>query len=322
MRFLNHVFVFSCLDGEYAHPYFALGWKAMEVGWYKLSHHLLDEAIRIDPNFYMAWVGKMLSNERMGYGLVDGKSYKDRMSEIYNSLDFKVKLSLQEQLLVQALSTFQNGSTYEEGLVGLIEVFSYYEGFKDPIIKVIEGNANLLQFDAYQILNTLAEDEKIVFALQLLTHNLNPYKNGKSRISLESRRAATDAVYHYQDLGIGGAWQITADCTDITEYYAEWKIGSLLLENQRIFVFDNISPDPSFLLGENQDEIFVHGLNVTYMSTALYRVNAYERLHFFHIQVCIYLLLKPVSMVTNSQLKWRFLIYNLVQFSAVIGKLR
>lgn len=259
----------------------------METGWYTLAHDLLDEAIRIDPDFHLAYVGKMLSNENMGYGMSDGDiNYGKKMHEIMDSADFKVKLSIQEQLLVEALTKFQDGDDFSDGLKKMSEEFQKFRGLKDKIVQVVEGNVNLLSRNTYQILSRLADDDENVFALQLLTHNLNPYKNGKDSITPDSQKASTDAVFVYQRLGVNGAWQITADCSDIALYYSRWSFGRSLLDSQRTFLFRNTDPsDTSALLGEDEDNLLVHGLDVEYMSKALQRVNEYERLHFFQLQV-------------------------------------
>ncbi|XP_067942526.1 uncharacterized protein [Watersipora subatra] len=279
-------------NGEYAHPYFALGWKAMETGWYTLAKSMFNNATSIDPEFYLAYVGKMLANDDMGYGMNDenGVSYKTHMNEILVAPDFEVKLSLQEQLLVQALAAFQNGETLAEGLEAMIQVFIDYQGYKDNILKVIEGNANLLKRNTYQLLSDLAETDENVFALHLLTHNLNPYTIEKNRISGESQRAAIKAAYIYQGLGIQGAWPIIADCTDINAYYAQWQFGRLLLENQKNFLFRNTHPDDrEFLFRDDDDDyIIVNGLEEMYTSKALLRIDEYERLHFFELQLALF----------------------------------
>lgn len=272
---------YPILEGKYAHPYFALGWKAMEAGWYTLAHHLLDQAIDIDSEFHMAYVGKMLSNDNMGYGF---PSYKQRLRTILNSPDFEVKLSLQEQLIVKAFDKLQSADNFKDGLRKMSGEIRSYEGSKDKITDVIAGNAELLSDNAHESLLHLAETENNVYALQLLTHNLNPYTNGKT-FGL-NEEASTKAVYAYQSLRVYGAWQISADCSDIALYYSEWGVGNSLLSGQRTFLFENTDgANPLALLREEENNLIVQGLEVKYMSKALARVNEYEILHFFQLQV-------------------------------------
>lgn len=261
----------------------------MESGWYELARLQFDNATEKDPSYHMAYVGKMLSHELLGYGLSDddGVSFKDKMKMIIDASDFDVRLSFQEQLLVKALYALQNGSDFLAGLAGMDNVFiEDTVTFKDNIIKVIEGNGNLLTGNSFIKLAQLADSEKNVFALQLLTHNLNPYKLGMNRTALREEKAAVDALFVYDELDIDGAWPITFDGSDIAEYYSKWTRGKSLLEGLREFLYTHKSKDdPSKLLGEDDVNIIVNGLNIPYVSKSMERIYIYERLHFFYIQV-------------------------------------
>lgn len=284
---MNIIYIFVAAN-RYAHSYFALGWKGMETGWYALAHSFFDQALERDPDYYMATVGKMLSHENMGYGV---GNYKEQLLSMSTSPDFRVKLSRQEQLLVQALNSLQNGKDFGAGLDAMTNTFDSdtSDTLKDYIIRVVDGNGNLLFKDQYQILASVAKSDESVFALHLLTHNLNPYKNGKNRITEASQKAATDAIFLFNKLEVTGAWVITSDCVDIAEYYSKWSVGIKLLSSHSSFLSVNglYEPNPTSgtLLGQNDKEIFIRGINITYMSKSINNLNKYERLHFYQLQV-------------------------------------
>ncbi|KAF6031904.1 hypothetical protein EB796_009806 [Bugula neritina] len=278
-------------DDQQAYHNFALGWKAMEAGWYILAHDMLDKAIAIDSNYSMAYIGKILANKNMGYGLGDDvvPSYYEKLQEIANTADFRVKQSMQEQLLIEALIGLHSAPSLEEGLEVMIKIFSSDTTTKkNYILNVVDGNAQLLHFNNYKTIEGIAEDSN-TFALQLLTHNLNPYKNGKNIISPESENTATGAMYTFEALEVKGAWQIYSDCVDIAEYYAYWNKGQKMLSDQRDFLFRNtIESDDTALFKEVGDNLVVHQLEVVYMSRSLRRINEYERLHFFQLQLALF----------------------------------
>lgn len=261
----------------------------METGWYSLARMMLNEATDRDPSYHMAYVGKMLSNDNMGYGLSDdeGVSYKERLKTILDADDFQVRLSLQEQLLVKALYEFQNSNSLKEGLEQMENVFvDDTSTFRDSTINVIAGNGLLLSGNIFSKLKQMADDESNVYALHLLLHNLNPYGAGKNRTGGRFEQPATDALFDYTKLNIRGAWPITFAGSDIAEYYSRWTRGRTLLTQFKGFVDQNFNEnDASQLLGVDGNNLVVHGLDVTYVSRSLEQVYVYERLHFFNIQV-------------------------------------
>lgn len=285
---ISHL-LFVVVDAE-AYPYFALGWKAMEAGWYNLARMMFNNATTIDENYHMAYVGRMLSHTDMGYGLIDidGVSFKDRLKLILDSVDFEAKLSYQEQFLVRALHTLQSGADYQKGLNEMSLVFADNTGntLKDVIIKVIEGNGLLLARGVLDRLKQLAKDEKSVYALQLLTHNLNPYGAGENRTSLAEQEAVVEALFIFADLNVNGAWPITFAGSDIAEYYSKWTRGFNLLSKLKEFRFANTrTNDADRLLIEDDTDYIVNGLNVKYVGKSKLRVYIHERLNFFSIQV-------------------------------------
>lgn len=289
MAAYNYLTIHVVDSTKMAYNYFALGWKSMESGWYSLARMMFKNATQLDPTYHMAYVGEMLSNENMGYGLAneDGSSFKDLMNNIIQSDDFEVRLSLQEQLLVKALFALQSGASLEEGLKDMNEVFiSNTATLKDSIINVVEGNGNLLSLGTFEILKQMGDNEGNVYALQLLLHNLNPYENGKNRTSAREQAGATDALYDYAPLNIKGAWPMTFDSSDIAEYYSVWNQGRNLLFNFKEFVALNYREDtPDKLLGSEGNNLIVNGLDVDYVSRSVERIYIYERLQFFNIQV-------------------------------------
>lgn len=259
----------------------------MEAGWYDLAHDQFNKALERDPDFYMAHIGKALSNEDMGYGMSDNvvKSYRDKLNEIKDKPDIPLKLTFQFQLLLKALIALNNADNLQKGLKAMSDVFTDDAMTKTSYIDlVVAGNALLLHSDSFRPLQTRSENN--VFALQYLTHNLNPYKNGKDRKSLPLREAAVDAVYTYEKMEVHGAWRISSDCIDITEYYAQWPLAHSVINSQLYFLARNIVERDDGLLKVQGEDIVVRGLNVTYMGQSLRRINAYERFHFYMLQVC------------------------------------
>lgn len=285
---LIHLSIFDhVIAADYAFPYAGLGWKAMEAGWYDLAHDQFNKALERDPDFYMAYIGKALSNEDMGYGMGDSvvESYKDKLNEIKDRPDIPLKLSFQFQLLLKALVDLNNADNLQKGLEAMSKAFTDDDMTKTSYIdRVVSGNALLLRLDAVGPLQTRSENN--VFALQYLTHNLNPYKNGKKRNTLPLREAAVDAVFTYQKMEVYGAWRITSDCIDITEYYAQWSLAHSVVDNERYFLTRNIGENEGSLLKVDGENIIVRGLDVKYMGQSLRRINAYERFHFYSLQVC------------------------------------
>lgn len=272
--------------GDFAHPYFALGWKALEAGWYTLSKDQFKKALDVDPDFYTASIGLILSHDNFGYGGKDDVigSYKTKLQGIDEQLDIDLKLTKQFKLILKALLALHNSETLEGGLQRMNTIFSTDSDTKrNYILRVIAGNVQLLLYNAYGPLARISK--KNVFALHYLTHNLNPYGNGRMRTSLALRDAAISAVFTYQALEVDGAWQISADCIDIAEYYARWSLGKVRLDAQRNFMFRNIGDDELFRREAN--DIITNGLEVKYMSLSLKRISEYERLHFFELQVNI-----------------------------------
>lgn len=271
---------------DYAHTYFALGWKAMEAGWYELAYHQFNEALARDEEYYTAYIGKSLSYENFGYGLTDSptlRSYKDILNEIQNQPNLSFKLTLQQKLLLRSLVELHNGSNLKDGLEKMIDVFLTDEKTEvDYVARVVSGNALLLKSDIFSPLESHSENN--VFALQYLTHNLNPYHNGKNRTTYALRDVAVRAVHLFNDLGVNGAARIMADCIDITLYYAEWFLGRQLIDSMRDFLFRNVGPEP-YLFREEDGKLITNGLNVTYMSQAWRRFTEYEIRHFHSLQV-------------------------------------
>lgn len=233
----------------------------------------------------MAAIGLILSNENMGYGGTDDVigGYKAKLEEINQQKDLDLKLTKQNQLILKALLALHTAQSVQDGLSKMNSVFSQdHETKRNYATRVIAGNTQLLRFNSFGPLATIAKSNRI-FALHYLTHNLNPYGNGKKRTSPALRKAAIDAVYIYQKLEVDGTAQISADCIDVAEYYADWETGKSTLDAQRIFLVKNVGDN--LLFREEGSDIITNDLDVKYMSLSQRRINEYERLHFFELQV-------------------------------------
>lgn len=234
----------------------------------------------------MAYIGKTLSNTDMGFRLIDSDigSYKQVLSDIYHKPDLDLKLTYQQMLLLKALVAFHSGEDLQNGLERMNEAFLAEETTQISYVEtVISGNSLLLSLNSHAPLQQHSANN--VFALKYLTKNLNPYKGGWKRRSVEQGEAAVASVYTYQSLEIDGAWKITADCIDIAEYYAEWALGKTRINAQRNFLIRNTGPNADMLFREDGSLLIANGLEVPYMSRSLRRINEYERLHFFELQV-------------------------------------
>lgn len=259
----------------------------MEVGWYNLAHDQLDYAIDLDPDYYMAYIGKVLSNENLGYGMSDAKigNYKDKLIEINSRPDKQLRLTFQEQLLLDALIALQSADTFSQGLFDMDDVFNEdSETVRDNILAVIRGIGLLLSVDSHITLDSVADASANVYALQLLTHSLNPYNN-ENRTTTTLMNAAIKAVFTFQGLDIRGAAQITADSVDISEYYGRWSLAYTRLSAQRNFLFSSVRDNPTSLFTIVGDSIVLQGLDLDYMSISVQQINEYERLHFYELQV-------------------------------------
>jgi len=198
----------------------------MEAGWFSLARNQFQEAINLDADFYFAYIGKILSNPDMGYGGDDTDigNYKEVLDDLQHRLDLPVRLSYQQLQEFTAIHALLNGTDYEDGLKRMKAVFDEdTKTVADYIGRTLRGNNLLLLSDSHETLSNVANGGK-VFALQYLTHNLNPYKNPRRTTPILSK-AAKDAVFIYRSLEIVGSWQITADSVDIAEYYHEWALG-------------------------------------------------------------------------------------------------
>jgi len=200
----------------------------MESGWFTLAKQQFEHAIQLDPDYYMAHIGWILSHDQLGYGMSpnDREIYRTKLNEFNTRPDLDVRLSYQDQQVFEAVRQLLNGADLNDGLAELKKVFdndrttdTYYIG------NTIRGTALLLLSDSHETLESIAKREKKVFPLQLLMNNLNPYKKGKDRITAASQLAATSAVSVYNKLEISGPWQITADSVDISQYYGQWREG-------------------------------------------------------------------------------------------------
>lgn len=262
----------------------------METGWYNLAHDQLNYAIDLDPEYYMAYIGKVLANENLGYGQTDdkvGMSYKDKLLEIDGTPDKHLRLTLQEQLLLTALITLHTADTFEQGLVDMDNVFTEdTETQRDYILAVIRGIGILLSESSHVTLENAADDYENVYALQLLTRTLNPYRpENRNRTTEALMKAAIKAVFTFQGLNIRGADEITEDCVDISQYYGRWALAFTRLQAQRDFLFTKVGTSPDDLFTVDNGTIVLQGLNMDYMSVSLQLINEYERLHFYELQV-------------------------------------
>lgn len=259
----------------------------MEAGWYSLAHQQFSLAIDLDTDYYMAYIGKVLSNQNLGYGMSDEKigSYKERLKNISMQRDVNLRLSYQEQFLLQALVALHSGHSMEQGLIYMNKVFDENVSVvPDYILSVVRAYGLLITAHVYQPLAKIAKSENNVFALNLLVNNLNPYRVERRRLNLW-KDAALSAVFTYQGLGIRGAQEIALTCVDIAEYYGAWSLAKTIVDLENGFLFTNIGNQSVDLFVRENEAISVRGLNVTYLRLSRWLVYKYERLHFYMLQV-------------------------------------
>ena len=259
----------------------------MEAGWYELAHQQFTLAISLDSNYYMAYIGKMLSNEHMGYGGADEQigNYNSKLLEISQKADVYLRLTYQEQLVLRALLALHGQETLQLGLRKMKDVFDKdTKTLIDTFVSVIKGYNVLELLDAWQPLASITKAKSNVYATRLLTSSLNPYRY-RNRTTDIFRQAAIDAVYIYRGLEIIGAQRIAADCIDIAEYYGRWLLGYGVIETQRVFLLKNIGVTSKDLFYVQNDSIILQGLDIPYMKRSLQSVYEYERLHFYQLQV-------------------------------------
>ena len=256
----------------------------MEVGWYDLAHNQFSQAIRLDPNYYMAYIGKILSNENLGYGMSDVHvgNYRMLLTNISRRADFKLRLTFQEQLLFQALYALHRADSFGQGLQMMKTVFDNDSTtLFNSHLSVIKAYNALELLEEWQPLANIAIDHHNVYALHLLTHKLNPYREETNG----TRLAALAAVFAFRRLGVEGAHSIIIDCTDIAEYYGHWFLGKTLLQTFSDFLFSNMGGKSTDLLMVQNDMVTLRGVDVAYIRTSLQHVYLLERFHFYQLQV-------------------------------------
>lgn len=277
----------------------------MEAGWYELAHDQFNKALEKDEGFYMAYVGKVLSNEDFGFQQTDDEigSYKEKLNEISQKDDLDGKLTMQQKRILKALTALHNEEKFSDGLRAMAGVLQDVktDDKSSYVDDVIGGNVLLLRADNVRVLQSRSSDN--VYALQYLTHNLNPYKNGKKRQSDDLRGTAIYAIYTYLELEVRGAAQITADSVDISEYYAQWRLGIARIRSMNSFVFGQTSDNGLFRI--EGDNYMVNGLDVFYMSVSFYEISVNEKLHFFYLQVSYVVRSQPVIHVYHVYTKVR-----------------
>lgn len=271
-----------------AYHSFALGWKAMETGWYELAHYQFEHSIGLDSDYYMAYIGMILSNEQMGYGMSDRLvgNYSDRLLWISHQSDVNLRLTYQEQLLLKSLLALHRADNFTHGLTLMETVFdSDKDTLPDYIITILKNYSALILHATWQPLINFAELNLNAFALQLLTHSANPYRATDPSVAAGLRQTALSVVYLYQSLAIGGAHTMSADSIDIAEYYGKWSLARTEIEAQRAFLLSNIGEKETDLLMVNENDIVVRGLDVRYIKISDQSLDEYERLHFYQLQV-------------------------------------